>query len=498
MSDSTGRLPAATWADVQGLVTSGYGSLPFSAYLWLGIVAPGARRWLAEMVPLLRTSADAPASKDAHHESESALNIAFTAQGLSAMGLPDRVVHSFPVEFVEGMATADRAGILGDTGDSAAEHWVVGGPSTPAVGALVVVHGRTEEAVVQASAEARRRLAHAAGAVFEISSSEQRGHRPHHHREPFGFRDGIGQPAILGRKGHGVPTGEFILGYPNHYGFLPPTPVVPAALDPDGRLPLWPNPHHPPGGLRDLGKNGSYLVYRKLNQDVAGFWRFASDEAARLTAAGHRETAVTLASKMVGRRPDGTPLAGTSPPEHPGPIDLDAFSYGHDLDGLACPWGAHIRRTHPRDAIAPYGPEASLHMSEAHRLLRRGRVFGPPLFEPEALDRADLAVLERLGALQDDGRERGVHFLCINASIRSQFEFVQQSWCNNRRFAGLSDDPDPIAGDNGRPDWPSYMTLPRPEGAVRTSALPRFVTVRGGAYLFVPSLTALGFLAAMR
>jgi hypothetical protein len=95
-------------------------------------------------------------------------------------------------------------------------------------------------------------------------------------------------------------------------------------------------------------------------------------------------------------------------------------------------------------------------------------------------------------------RERGVHFLCLNASIRSQFEFVQQSWCNHRHFAGLSDDKDPIAGDNGRPDWPSFMTLPRPEGAVRTSPLPRFVTVRGGAYLFVPSLAALGFLASMR
>ena len=71
------------------------------------------------------------------------------------------------------------------------------------------------------------------------------------------------------------------------------------------------------------------------------------------------------------------------------------------------------------------------------------------------------------------------------------------SWCNNRRFAGLSDDPDPIAGDNGLPNWPSYMTLPRPEGAVRTSALPRFVTVGGGAYLFVPGLAALGFLASM-
>ena len=496
MSDSTGRLPAETWTDVQGLITSGYGSLPFSAYLWLAIAAPRARRWLAETVPLVRASADAPASKDGRDDGESALNLAFTAQGLAAMGLPDQVVHSFPVEFVEGMAAAHRSQTLGDTGDSAPEHWVVGGPSTPAVGAVAVVHGRTEEAVERSCADARRRLASAGGAVFEIASSEQRGHRSDGH-EPFGFRDGIAQPAIRGRKGQGVPTGEFILGYPNHYGFLPPTPVVPAALDPDRRLPLWPNPHHSPGSLRDFGKNGSYLVYRKLKQDVAGFWRFASDAAARLTTAGHAETSVTLASKMVGRRPDGTPLAGTSSPEHSGPADLDAFSYGHDLDGLACPWGAHIRRTHPRDAIKPYGRETSLHMSEAHRLLRRGRVFGPPLFDAEALDRADVAALERLGALEDDGRERGVHFLCINASIRSQFEFVQQSWCNNRRFAGLSDDPDPIAGDNGLPNWPSYMTLPRPDGAVRTSALPRFVTVGGGAYLFVPSLAALGFLASM-
>lgn len=496
--DTTGRLPSETWADVQGLIASGYGSLPFSAYLWLAIANPGARRWLAEMVPLVRTSADPPAPRDSRDEGDSALNLAFTAQGLRALGLSDQALRTFPVEFVEGMATPERSKVLGDTGLSAPERWVIGGPSTPAVGALLLVHGRTEDAVERACAAARRRLAGAAGAVFEIAASEQRGHRPDHHREPFGFRDGIAQPAILGRKGQGVPTGEFILGYPNHYGFLPPTPLVAAALDEDRRLATWPDPYHTPGSLRDLGKNGSYLVYRKLSQDVAGFWRFVSIEAARLTAAGHTETAITLASKMVGRRPDGTPLARTGLARHHDPDDLDDFSYGHDLDGLACPWGAHIRRAHPRDAILPYGPQASRSMSEAHRLLRRGRMFGPPLFDPESLDRGDPATLDRLGTLEDDHRERGVHFLCINASIRSQFEFVQQSWCNNRRFAGLTDDADPIAGDNGRPNWPSYVTVPRPQGAVRTSALPRFVTVRGGAYLFVPSLTALGFLASSR
>lgn len=498
MSDATGHLPPETWADVQGLITSGYGSLPFSAYLWIAITSPDARRWLAEVRPLVWTSADALASGDARDGGKTALNLAFTAQGLAALGSPDEVAHSFPLEFVEGMAAARRSAMLGDTGESAPEHWEFGGPSTPPVGAMLVVHGRTEEAVDQACAEARRRLASASGAAYEIPSTGQRGHRPDHQREPFGFRDGIAQPAIRGLRGQGVPTGEFILGYPNHYGHLPPTPVVPARLDPDGRLPPWPNPHHPSGGFRDLGRNGSYLVYRKLRQDVAGFWRFASEEAARQTAAGHDESAISLASKMVGRWPDGTPLARPSLRGQPDPRALDAFSYRDDPDGLACPWGAHIRRTHPRDAIKPYGPEASLSMSEAHRLLRRGRLFGSALFEAEALDRADAATLTHLGALEDDGRERGVHFLCINASIRSQFEFVQQSWCNNRRFAGLADDPDPIAGDGGGQDWPGYMTLSRPDGAVRTSALARFVTVSGGAYLFVPSLTALDFLASLR
>ena len=98
----------------------------------------------------------------------------------------------------------------------------------------------------------------------------------------------------------------------------------------------------------------------------------------------------------------------------------------------------------------------------------------------------------------DDGVARGIHFFCVNASIKSQFEFVQQTWCNNPRFGGLNDNKDPIIGDNGCPSQPpTYMTIPRQPSGYRTGALPRFVTVRGGAYLFMPSLTALRFLAAL-
>jgi hypothetical protein len=184
--------------------------------------------------------------------------------------------------------------------------------------------------------------------------------------------------------------------------------------------------------------------------------------------------------------------------DDPRVADRDDFTYGGDPMGLSCPLGAHVRRTHPRDAIKPYGRDQSLSMSEAHRLLRRARVFGPPLFDPAVLTGRDGAAdRQALLDLADDGQKRGIHFFCVNASIRSQFEFVQQNWSNNPRFSGLNDNKDPINGDNARTDQPpSHMTLPDRPFRTRTAALPRFVTVRAGAYLFMPSLATMKFLAA--
>jgi hypothetical protein len=137
-------------------------------------------------------------------------------------------------------------------------------------------------------------------------------------------------------------------------------------------------------------------------------------------------------------------------------------------------------------------------MTEAHRLLRRGRAYGPPLFNPRVLQGPPSADLyTTLAHLHDDGQPRGVHFFCVNASLKSQFEFVQQAWCNNPRFGGLRDNVDPLTSTPCAVDSPSRMTIPQDNGALRTSPLPRFVTVRAGAYLFLPSLTALRFLAAM-
>jgi len=279
-----------------------------------------------------------------------------------------------------------------------------------------------------------------------------------------------------------------------------PMPVVTADVDGRAILPPLANPYYHHEGLRDLGRNGSYVVYRKLRQDVAGFWQFMKREAARRTGAEDPAYMVWLASRFVGRWPSGAPLVMTPDIDNPRLGDRDDFVYKSDADGFACPLGAHVRRVHPRDVIKPYGNEQSLSMSEAHRLLRRGRVFGPPLFDPLALDHpSSSSAATTLTELRDDGEARGIHFFCVNASIRSQFEFVQQTWSNNPRFSGLHDNRDPVAGNSGSPgDPPSYMTIPASPVALRTAALPRFVTVKGGAYLFMPSLTALRFLSAAR
>lgn len=298
-----------------------------------------------------------------------------------------------------------------------------------------------------------------------------------------------------------MPAGEFVLGHENHYGLIAPAPAAPAALDPQGLLSPLANPYHAALNLRDLGRNGSYMVYRKLRQDVAGFWQFMKREAMRNgTAAATTTTTaarmIWLAAKCVGRWPSGAPLALAPHADDPRLGLRDDFLYAHDAQGYGCPLGAHVRRTNPRDQLKPYPAKQSLNMSEAHRILRRGRVFGPPLFDARLLQRARSAQEEQtLLDLADDGQARGIHFICLNASIKSQFEFIQQSWCNNPRFGGLNDNPDPLLVRTGA--TPGRMTVPAQPVGIRTSALPQLVNVSGGAYLFMPSLAALRFLAAL-
>jgi Dyp-type peroxidase family len=495
---SQARLTNDALADIQGFITSGFGHLAHATYLFVEFrEARAARQWLGMVLPAITTSSPWPVLPTGEKlKPELVVNIGVTADGLAALGVPSPVRCTFPVEFQEGIARDHRSRILGDTEESDPAAWEVGGTRQPPIHAVVILHAESATRL-DAACDAQRALVDATSGVVELPGSRQAGYRPDGDYEPFGFHDGVAQPSIGGISGHGTPTGEFILGYPNHYGIVPPSPVVPAQFDSRGLLPTLDNPHHAPLSLRDLGVNGSFVVYRKLQQDVAGFWQFLERETMR--AGGGVDTArmVWLASRLVGRWPSGAPLVLAPHRDDPGLADRNDFLYRTDADGLSCPLGAHIRRTNPRDDLKPYPAAESLSMSEAHRLLRRARVYGPALFDPGVLaDPGSAACLAAIRGLADDGRARGIHFFCVNASIRSQFEFVQQTWCNSPRFGGLNDNKDPVTGDNDRTGQPSScMTIPGQPLPRRTLPLPRFVTVKAGAYLFMPSIRALRFLA---
>ena len=149
------------------------------------------------------------------------------------------------------------------------------------------------------------------------------------------------------------------------------------------------------------------------------------------------------------------------------------FLYAEDPYGGACPIGAHVRRANPRDALEntgrPFRP-----MNE-HRVLRRGRPYGPPLDGPETTD------------------ERGLLFLCLNADIERQFEFIQQNWINNSTFGGLAEESDPLVGVCSAHG--GVFTMGSLPARQRVDHLPRFVTVKGGQYFFLPGIAALRSLA---
>ena len=293
----------------------------------------------------------------------------------------------------------------------------------------------------------------------------------------------MSQPFVEGLSKTGPPentvkAGEFLLGYENEYGLYTDRPLLDPSADPDGVLPR----DAAGSGRADLGRNGSYLVFRQLRQDVPRFWHFV-DTATR-TADGRSDPAarVRLAAKMVGRWPSGAPLTLAPDADDPALADANDFAFHeHDRRGARCPIGSHIRRSNPRDSLDPRpGSAASFEINRRHRLLRRGREYGPPLSIEEAL-------------AGDDRADRGLHFVCLNANIQRQFEFVNHTWLNNPKFADLYDDADPLVA----PSAPHGGTFTMPTEGVRerVTNVPRFVSVRGGAYFLLPGLAALRYLA---
>jgi deferrochelatase/peroxidase EfeB len=513
-------LDNATKADIQGFITSGYKHTHHTAYLFLQINdVSKVKIWLKTISDLVLTAQswrpmNEPEPSRGNPEKvglppkqypDRIINIAFTMEGLKALGLAKEILNTFPAEFQRGMNDPSNSALRGDTGENAPEHWDIGGIGKPDFHILLILNAGDnpddDSAIKQFVTEQRQAISDGGLQILY----EEYGYRRHDDKELFGFRDGISQPKIEGihrfdRNGAPIPNtvkaGEFIMGYPNEYGFIYSGPVVPAALDPNNILPYLENPfnvYHPykVGELKNLGQNGTFVVYRKLYQDIKAFWKFMLDQIEYIDGEITAQRVIWLASKLVGRKPNGDPLG---PGERK---SQDDFLYGSDRDGMHCPVGAHVRRTNPRDVLLPENADVSRKITAKHRIMRRGRLFGDPLFDLALLDKIEGDhLLDELNNLQATTKPQGLHFLCVNASIQRQFEFIQHSWANDPNFNELYQNKDPLIGDNTNPHQSgSYMTIPYDPVRIRTQQLPNFVKVLGGAYLFMPGLRALSFLA---
>jgi Dyp-type peroxidase family len=444
--------------DIQGIVAYSYLSRKHACYVLLKVVPERA----AQARALLRgLQAHVPHAKGQRGQRAGGpvLSIAFTYAGLAALGV-DLEGAGFVPEFQQGMVHPHRSRVLGDIDDNSPAHWRWGS-TNDSVHILVAVYAEQRGAITDFVDTCIGRAV-AAGSVEEVyrrdAAFRPRPENPRDLREPFGFRDGISQPYVEGFErpapiadapSNRVRAGEFVLGYPNELGRSGLSPRVEASADPDGLLPQLPD------GRRDLGRNGTYLVVREFDQDVAAF--NALDP--------------TVQAKLIGRWPSGAPVALSPECDQSALADRNDFGYAEaDPAGLRCPLGAHVRRSNPRDGFAdpdlPLTAQESLASVNTHRLLRRGRPFS------------------------EKDRE-GTFFVCINANIERQFEFVQHAWLAAPGFMGLRGERDIAAG------VATPFTIPHCAGFERVK-LPSMVRVRGGAYFLLPGLRALRWISSER
>jgi Dyp-type peroxidase family len=257
-------------------------------------------------------------------------------------------------------------------------------------------------------------------------------------------------------------------------------------------------------------RNGTFMVYRKLHQNLAAFKSYIAAQAALMrgidSSFSEEGAEWTVKAKMVGRWPSGIPLAVA--PTYKAAKEIEAqwadipalrlkaspsaadkgriaayermltnFRYRDDAEGLRCPVAAHVRRSNPRDALEPTfglaGADPDSALTNRRRIMRRGLPYG----DPNAID---------------DASEHGVIFIAICSSLFRQFEFVQQQWVQYGSSFNAGDDTDPLVGL--RRPGAKFVIPADPAGDKAPficANLPQFVETRGGEYFFVPSLTAL-------
>lgn len=487
--------------DIQGNVIRAYGrySFPVARYLFLRVEnGDRGRAFVGAVTKKVTTSVNWGEGPNPIEKPKAAINIAFTYDGLEALELPQASLASFPEEFAMGMKR--RKDILGDNGPSAPEHWDPIWRGVP-VHVLVTINGRLPEYVEESTQWLLGLVARSEGGVTLL-----KGHRgddgaedlPYQDskivfengkptsKEHFGYTDGIGDPVFEGLPGarervfgrgkqvknggwEPLATGEFILGH----------------MDEAREYPEAPAP-------RSLSRNGTFMVYRKLHENVASFDALLEKEGQ--TYPGGKDL---LAAKFVGRWMDnGAPLV--SAPDAAAKQAWDArfvkadakeqdrmlsdFTYDDDAVGAKCPFSAHLRRINPRASLettkGAFDTPGAL--ANRRRILRRGLPYG------DVKDRA-----------RDDGNH-GIVIMMLNASINRQFEFVQQQWVNYGNDFRAGNDKEIILGNHDK-EYPSRAVIPvepdSDQAPYFVRNIPRLVETRGGDYFFVPSMTALRMIA---
>jgi Dyp-type peroxidase family len=489
--------------DVQGNILRGYKSFPRARFLYFKFKlhpADGPKDGRDFLTNLLKSRLITPADWGTQKPT-AASNIGISMAGLRALQLNSETLASFPAEFRAGMRA--RAEALGDVGESDPKHWDKPWTDEP-VHVVLTCYG-PDLPSLNARCSALQALA--ANRLVELKPSQDAGLLTVcgqlSRKEHFGFEDGLSNPDIENVPGGNgdldtgnvdergrlreVPVGEFLLGHRGEGGEVSPMP----------RPPLFVH-------------NGTFLVLRKLHQEVVRFRDYLKEEAQRMMAVdgclppaiagNHGKVAEYLAAKMMGRWQDGSPL--DLYPDAPAGHPTNAFTYADDRHGVRCPVGAHVRRANPRDSLGFAG-----HIISRRRMLRRGIAYGDYLPYDAPPDEA----------------ERGIMFLSLNASIGRQFEFIQRQWMTRGDEFDQGDDSDPITGTRYRdgrmvvPGQP-FSRAPDPsithpkndprgrlmiQGDQRTgripylcSEIPNFVITKGGEYFFMPSMTGLVLLAS--